>query len=359
MKTVENTIQDEGVVEETTTEIEDVATEETEVVGTGSPHKRDQVMDELAANRRKLRDSGDLDGEEGDLNQEVEDDDDEVESPRAAQEGVDEDVNLKVDGEVVVVKQSEVDAEGGVAQIQKRLSGERKLKIAAEKKKVLDAQEIEQGQREANLVQREQAVDTRIKALEDRQVVSVDPPAENLDELTDNVLSNIYKGNEAEAKEALTTLVTSIQRTTVVQGQPAVSEEKILQRAMFEIDRRDGQKEFMEKYSHLAADKTLFEMTNAETIKIENENPEWNPKEIILEAAKRTEAWRLGVLAEGNESEKDKETLEEAAELAERTEKKRANKPIPTAKTRSKSREGFKPRTQSQIFADMKAGRSH
>ena len=355
MKTVEDTIQDEGVVDETTTEIEDVE-EEAEVVGTGSPHKRDQDIDSFAARRRQLRDNGELDGEEGDINTELEE---EIVEETVLVEGEDQDVTLKIDGEPVVVKQSEVDADGGVAQIQKRLSGEKRLKIAAEKKKLLDEQEIKQGEREANLVRREQAVDSRIKALEDRQVVAVDPPAENLDELTDNVLTNIYKGNEKEAKEALTTLVTSIQRTTVVQGQPAVNEDKILERAMFEIDRRDGQKAFMKDYAHLYNDPTLFDMTNAETDKIVNQHPDWNPKEVILEAAKRTEAWRVGVLAEGNESEEDKETLDTAADLEKRNEKKRLNKPLPTAKTRSKSREGFKPRTKMQIFEQLKADRAH
>jgi hypothetical protein len=357
MKTVEDTIQDEGVSDEETTEIEDVV-EEAEVAGTGSPHKRDQDIDSFAAKRRQARDNGELDGEEGDVNQQLEVDEEE-EEPEETVEGEDQDITLKVDGESVVVKQSEVDADGGVAQIQKRLSGEKRLKIAAEQRKVLDAQEIKQGQREANLVRREQAVDSRIKALEDRQVVNVDPPAENLDELTDNVLTNIYKGNEKEAKDALTTLITSIQKTTVVQGQPAVNEDKILERAMFEIDRRDGQKAFMKDYSHLYHDPTLFGVTNAETEKVEKEHPDWNPKEIILEAAKRTEAWRVSVLDEGNETEEVEETLEVAADLEKRTEKKRRNKPLPTAKTRSKSREGFKPRTKMQIFEQLKAERVH
>ena len=104
----------EDVVEEESVDIEEpeVNIEEPELA-------RDSIADDIAARVAKQRKEENVQEEELEEEEEVE----EVE---------DTPVDLKVDGEIVKVTQQEVDNAGGVAEMQKSLTADKRLQQVAE-----------------------------------------------------------------------------------------------------------------------------------------------------------------------------------------------------------------------------------
>ena len=157
--------------------------------------------------RQELRDEGvdipEDDDEEDDESFEGELDTDGDETPEEADEPEpDEDmVEIKVDGEVEKVKQSEVDAAGGVRALQKERAADKRLQEAARRARELERREAELAEREKGL-QRPSEQETGSEAQQ--------PPPARFDKQKLIELTNkIQYGDAEEAAEAMEEILSS------------------------------------------------------------------------------------------------------------------------------------------------------
>lgn len=282
--------------------------------------ERDRLMEELSRKRREEK-QREATQEESDKNEKSEksdesDDDDEM-------------IDLKVDGEIIKKTKKEVQENGGVAQMQKALSAEKRLHEATIAKRQAEELRQKQLQRERELERREKELRAKYDESKKKKQ-NVD-----LESVADKFLQSVYSGDEKEAKESLISIMSSLNKPT--QNNPVVNESAILQKALFEVEKRNGQREFAERFPHLKDDKFFFDKTNYETIEIMKQNPNMSPRDVILEAAKRVDSIY-------------KEKLGKGTELNDRIEKKKKIENIVPAQTRKKQEAGYKPMTKDDIF---------
>lgn len=311
------TIQEEQL-EETTLEDEDVNEVASEDVEEQAPVvlERDRVIAEMAKKRR-----ADYQGEA-------------PEESDASDE--DEIIDLKVDGEIIPMAKSEVDSRGGIAEVQKTLAAEKRLKEASIYKKQMEQAAQQQRQREEVLRKKELELEARIKAMEEKAIAE---PEENEDEIVNKFVQSVYSGDEDEAKQSMLSIMKSLKRGSVAKDTPQINEGDILNRALFEVEKRNGQREFTEKYPHLKQDPFLFDKTNYETVQLMREHPDWSPRDVIIEAASRIDAWyKTQVKPEG------------ATALAEKRQAKQNIETISSAQTRKQANVGYRKQTKDDIF---------
>lgn len=265
----------------------------------------------------------------------------------------DETVDLKVLGEVITKPKKEVEEAGGIEKVQKTLSAEKKLKIAAKKKRELDEREEKARQAEEDILRREHELSQRIERLEKEATKTVDKVEEDdtdLDAEADKLFSSIYSGKEEEGKEALKKILKKKKQEVVKTEEPKVDEDKIVHKTVFEAERTLGQRELANQFPHLINDDDLFAMTNKETARLFNENPKASPYDIILQAGKNIDAWAKKVVADENDDEQ-KDIINE------RVESKRNIHTVKTAKGRKEQDSGFKPKSKAEIFEEYRKGR--
>lgn len=325
----EATIQEETTEETTQESVEEVESQDVEQKPVVL--ERDRIIAEMTKRRRDQENPQEESEEETDEIEEESDESDE-----------DEIIDLKVDGEVVPMTKKEVDSMGGIAEAQKSLSAEKRLKQASIERKRLEQAAGEQRQREQALRQREQELEQRLRALEEK----AQGPEENDDEFVNKFVQSVYSGDEDEAKESLRSILKKIKSPQSKQTQQ-IDEGAILNKALYEVEKRNGQREFTEKYPHLKQDKFLFEKTNHETVQLMEDHPEWSPRDIIIEAAKRVDSWYKEKIGD-----KGTDTLKE------RTKSKQKTEPIQSAQTRKKTDSGYQKQTKDDIFEMYRKSRA-
>lgn len=318
----------EGVEEVDSEDVEQDEEEEKEPVVL----ERDRMIKEMAEKRRREREGSEEEQEEEEDDESGEPDDDEDE----------EILNLKVDGEIIPMPKREVEARGGVAEVQKVLAAEKRLHQASIQRKQLEQAAAEQKRKEQALMERERQLEARLKALEEK----TKQPEVNNDEIVDKFVQSVYSGDEDEAKQSLRSLLNTLKKPD---SQPAkqINEKEILDRAFFEFDRKSGLREFGEKYPHLKEDAFFFDKTNFETIQIMKENPEMSPRDVIMEAAARIDKqYKERYKGQGMDT------------LEQRKESKRKLEPLQSAQTRKKTETGYKKKSKEDLFDEIRKRRA-
>ncbi len=317
------------MTEEATHEIEDVEEVTEEVIEETTQDEvakpvlaRDTMMDSIYAKGREVYSSDEQEVSE----EETEETEETVETNEEP-----EMVELKIDGEIVMKSASEVEAEGGVSTYQKTLAADKRFKEAAAEKAILTTMRTD--------LQRE-----RLEIEELKNVVVEHP--EISDEETDEFITNIYSGDEDKARTAFKNVISKIRSTPQQKTQEPVNTQDVIDGAVYQLDRKNGIKQFEKDFKNLNTDPKLKAMVNDATARISNENPNKEPSVIIMEAAKEVNDWVNSF------------TPQEGI-LEDQLDRKKKIKTIKTAKTRMKKETGYKPKTQAEIFAETKASRSH
>lgn len=190
-------------------------------------------------------------------------------------------VKLKVDGEEV---EETIDAV--VRMHQKGAAGDKRLQQAAEMTRVLE-------QRASALSQREQEFLRKMKAADEKKAAGTlssdahkDTAKKLIDALLDadedaaaELLGNVFAGPQPEQKGIDPEEV----RKMVSDGVNEIAKAKEL---------KDAQARFAKDYKDLHEDPYLFNLVDAETVKVMAEMPSATPWEIIDAAAKRVSDWR-------------------------------------------------------------------
>ncbi len=299
---------------------------------------RDSVIDELAKKRQE------------EIQEELGEKEKADEAPTESRvTGADpEMVELKVNGETIHRSQEEVDQEGGVAALQKKIAGEQRLEQAAHERKRLDAVRQAQTLRAQELEQREDELRQRSDELEQLAKDKANDVTDDEVAIARNFVDGVFSGEEGEATNAVVKVFKALKAKPEV---PPIDTDQIAEtvhrQINFTMSKSEGNQIFQDKYAHLREDSRLFDMTQEETKRLLAEEPGVEPKEIILMAAENVDKWvkSLGV---------DSFTVPD--DLSQRQEKKRRIDNIQTANTRAAS--GLKTKTRQEIFEELKSCRS-
>jgi len=277
---------------------------------------RDTIMDQLAKKR-----FADLAAENAGQ-QEAPENEEQEEPEETADVIVEEEpefVDLNIYGENVRKTKAEVDAAGGVVAMQKTLAADKKFAEVAKEREEL-----------ARLRQ-------ELEAKQPEPVADVDS-----DKIVDAFIESVYSGDEEQARDSFKKALSTIGR----KNEKPVDEGRIVKETLYRIDQDRGVKDFEANYSHLSSDPHLRAMVNEATARIKQATPAKSPSVIITEAAEEVDAW-VNNLSGG-----------QPPVVTEQIERKRSIKNIKSASTRQKQDIGYKPKTQKEIFAELKANRS-
>jgi len=346
--------QDDQVIEDIDEEIVEDQDEEPKL-------HRDTVLESMYANRKAQIREQDVDPAmlEAEANEDEDDqgDPDPVESQPVM-------VDLKVDGEVIQRSQKEVDDAGGVANLQKKLSGEARLKKAAQERTELDLLKRRNNEFAEELKLREENLKIRETQIQTREVAPPPEPAKPVeisDEDAQAMADGIFSGDEEKVKLAFKSAVSKVitqQPAPQIVPQPVVVDvdaavQEGLKKERYAHSIEEGRIAFAEKYGHLKADKNLYDMTNTATIRLKEEHPDWTPKQVILEAAKEVDDWVNSMKGVSNDDPPADDTL-----TRRRDTKRRTVRNVAAANTKSQAAPGYKPKTQQQIFDQYRRHRS-
>jgi hypothetical protein len=308
------------------------------------------MMTDMAKKRRKQNAGEPTDQDDPDANDDDPDTGDDA-KPDLSKVMVD----LKVNGENIQRSQTEVDAAGGVAAIQKSISGELKLQQAAQERKDLDRdrEKVQQVLGENTLLRNEME---RLKAVEVEKVETGKQTASKADIATraKGLAEKFFLGDADELEAAIAEMLTAqVPVAAAAPTAPAFDEAAVARRVAAQLTFENERKEAVALFESDHVDLNtpgrrghVDRLTN----EILKENPSWGPKKVIAEAVKQTRD-TLGLPVPSAAPKND---------LASKAERKRATTDdIPTASQRGKPPvAGEKPKTKRQIFEQIEAGRS-
>jgi hypothetical protein len=310
---------------------ETLAPTEEEVTNTSAPLERDSIINDLAARQRESRDKI----------VETDEDPEEVSEPKEVvdEEPADELVMLKVNGREIFKPQSEVDAAGGIAALQKTISGDMKLKEAAEEKKQIQ-------QREQNILRKEQELFKR----EQQMLAKTSTPEEDVDikKQAEEMAEAFFLGDS----KSLTSTFEKVLAKQKPQPKQDVNTDdltsKVVSEAQARLDLIDARKQFSINFKDIDSDPIKRNYANEMSKRLLNEHPNWSPAQILTESGKRTRA-----AIKANEPVKTELQLKEERKAATVTRTPSSNQRGPS------SQQTIKPKTAQQIFEEMQASRSH
>ena len=253
-------------------------------------------------------------------------------------------VDLKVDGEIIQKPQSEVEAEGGVVNLQKKLSLETRMFNLAEERKAFEAE------KEALRVRRDEIALQQEAAKREQK-----EPVEDVDEsaIAKKLAESVYSGDEEDVLAAVTELIQTV-RKPAEQSEPERVDPNAIatdveQRLTFKASVNEGRKVFDTDYAHIANDPRLKGMANEATARMmKDPKNTLTPKEIIVKAAEEVDGWVRQFQPEPKPP----------SELEQRRQRKKSIDNIPAAQGKKVASTGHKAKTQAEIFEEMKAGRS-
>jgi len=252
-------------------------------------------------------------------------------------------INLKVDGEIVQKTQAEIDSMGGVAETQKSLTADRRLQQIAEERQKIELERSELQLAQQQLQKHQTSLAKQNKAPD---VSNVD-----IDKAYVDYADAVYSG-DTEQLIAATKKLQSINVRQETKIDTTAEIDAAVKRTINETNRNTsinlGKKAFADQYSNIANNPELYNFANQKTITIMNANPTWTPEEIIMEAGKQTQEW-IDSIAGTNHVD---------STLEQRNEQKRKKVSLSSAKAKKLADDGYKPKTQEEIFADFKKSRA-
>jgi len=318
--------------------------------------ERDQIIQSMSEKRR--RQNAGLSIEPENINENASISEDPVEPV------VDEVITLKVNGQDIVKTKEEVDAAGGIVAIQKSLSGDMRLAQAAKDRVKLnqDIADFERERIEFNkqqvkineatqqvrnvAVENKDASDKEIKELRKEKALKI---AETL-YLGDS--DNIAKAVEEILKESSGPAV--LPAPVVVPATP-LNEADLVQRVTTSVVRQTDQQDAIKMFETEHADLNTIgrrKYVNQLTVEIAQANPHLMPSEIVKDAVKQA---RLELdIPVPKKEEPVKMDLD-----TKRENKRRSVDRIPVASQRGKGPQPKKPKTQKEIFEEIRSQRSH
>ena len=219
---------------------------------------------------------------------------------------------LKVNGETVEMTEEEYDRA-----VSKELAGDQKLRLAAERQRVLD-------EREARLAEQERAP----RELPQGQ------SAEELQAKLKKYHDAVYDGNTDEANAIFQDILDSGRQSSTPNLEALVDQAATRARTAMETERlaasaQRGWTKFATDYSAIADDDANLAYADAILKQVKNENPDWEPEQVILETG-RLAAERLGLAGKKGQ---DAPVRTDASSTAERRERKANLTPVPKATT--------------------------
>lgn len=344
---VENTEEDTG-----NTETED-ALENDEEQQEPVRSARDIMMDDMVKKRREEA-RGEIDESTRVYGEEAREED-ETEQPADEPQMVD----LKVDGQIIQKPKSEVDAEGGVAEMQKKIAVETRMSQAAEERRRLEHMQHQQRQREQELTQREQELNARAQRM---QQLADDPNSDVTDEdatIAQQFVDGFYSGDEDQAKDVFAKVVKELRsksQPSQAQPDPEQFAAQVQERIEYRSSLNEGKSVFDSNYAHLKQDPQLFRMTDEATARLAQKHPEWAPKQIILEAAKEVDGWLHGLSGASQNRQGAPSGTQNL--VSEQQQRKQNMDRIPTATSRKPTQPTTKPKTPRDIFNDIRKNRA-
>jgi len=276
-------------------------------------------------------------------------------------------ITVKVLGKERQVKQSKIDAAGGLDVYQKRLAAEDRLQEVSLQKKQLEASQTRlqreaeefkrwQQQQIERLAQERQSLAARAGTQPSAQPQQGPKPDPAIKDLVRQHREALFDGDDDKADE----LMIKIQSYGARPPAPAVNVQEIEQRTYQRIqarlaqeqaarERTTAQQDFATQYNDIVGDDRLFQMADQETIRLKSQNPSWSDRQIIMQAGHNVRQWREKMM--GVERQAQPQTDFERAQA------KRAMSAAKAASGRNPSRPEPKPQTPSQYIESLKAAR--
>jgi len=215
--------------------------------------------------------------------------------------------------------------------------------------------------REANVLAAEQALDVKLKALDNP------PPAPageddgaDLKKEARELVSSLMTGTENEAAEKLADVLAknraSVSQTPVdedaIARKAAIAARQEMNADAIKKDTKAGYTKFAADYPEIMADDSLFRYADSVSDSIAAENPEFKPSEIMLEAGKRTQDWVNSLKDEENPPP-------QSPPNTDRQSRKDKLVPMPrvAASAKPETPEKDKPETPQSVFAEIRESR--
>lgn len=206
-----------------------------------------------------------------------------------------DEVTIMVNGKERKVPSSKVEDAGGVANYQKMLAANDALMRAREQERNVQA--------ESNRLKLfEQQLLNEQKNFAATQRNEAPPTTDALKKLAEEYSESLLNGDVEIAANILLQIQGAHKATPI--DVEAIAEKAVRRaRAELDADRRlktesdykfeqdEASVRFMEENKDIVSDPELFDMTQAKTLTIQAEHPEWGPARIIEEATKRVRTW--------------------------------------------------------------------
>lgn len=243
-------------------------------------------------------------------------------------------VELKVNGRQVWKSKQEVEDAGGVAAIQKQLAAEDNMAQSSRERQQL-------AQQKADLARERQE-------WEQEKSKVVEPKKEtNVRDMARSIVERIFSGNEDDAEEAVVELLSVKQPEQPVPAislNPQTIAQEAARQARWGIDLETAQEKFEEDFSDIATNPDLRNMADQKTVEIMAQNPHWLPSKVIAEAGKQVREFV--------------KSINPAVDpLAARNLEKQKLDIAPKTSVRAPGKPEVKPKTQEELFAEIRKSR--
>jgi len=201
-------------------------------------------------------------------------------------------MRLKVDGKESLVAMDRVRAT-----MQKDEAAEVRLQKAADWQKNLAGREAQIAEREKQLSQRAQQV-----SLPTPRAVDADDP--NLLSEVQSVVSDLFDGKEKDAVAKLAKVLSRSRTTVAIQTpidtqaiakEAAAQVKKIGQAEAYRDSLESGYEAFKTDFPEIMADELLFAAVDKVTERLERDNPQWKPAQIMKAAGTEVREWSKGI----------------------------------------------------------------
>jgi len=208
-------------------------------------------------------------------------------------------ITVKVNGKERQVDKAKVDAAGGVEIYQKQLAANEGLRQLSEDRKLLD-QEITRIRQEREALEQQMAELSRPKPDAERDLPEIDgDQLQALKQKASGFREALFDGDEDKADEILTELLIEAQKNPATPNDAESVVESAASKAVQMIEQDNHRKSLINAfealqsdYSDIVDDPRLWNMTDAETVLVKREHPEWTPDKIMREAGDRIRQWR-------------------------------------------------------------------
>lgn len=220
-------------------------------------------------------------------------------------------MRIKVNGEEREVPLAQVQVT-----MQKHTAADLRLQQASERLREVEARERHL-QQQAQQIQQQQRLPVPGVDGADSEALMADARA---------IIDGLYEGDTDSATEKLAQLLAGRQAPTL---DPHMIQQQAEQAALRTIEQREymsdltkGQEQFAAEFPAIVADDRLFTMADQATIRLSQENPNWSPTKVLMEAGKQVDGWLKSQRGEGQQP---------AAILSSREANKQQLKPLPAS----------------------------